>query len=147
MTYQAPAENQFPIPDETYDIVLSGQVIEHVRKPWIWLREVTRVCKVGGLVIPVNPVSWPYHEAPIDCWRIYPEGMKALYEEAALEVILSLWDSLELPKVRHRLPGRSPEWQPRWLRQTYRALGCVGFPRECSYDAITIGRKSRSLDS
>lgn len=147
LTYQAPTENQFPIPDETYDIVLSGQVIEHVRKPWIWLREVTRVCKVGGLVITVNPVSWPYHEAPIDCWRIYPEGMKALYEEAALEVILSLWDSLELPKVRHRLPGRSPEWQPRWLRQTYRALGCVGFPRECSYDAITIGRKSRSLDS
>lgn len=66
----ASSEYEFPIPSDSYDIVLSGGVIEHVRKVWVWIREVARVCKIGGLVITVAPASWPYHVAPIDCWRL-----------------------------------------------------------------------------
>ena len=95
LDYVAANEYEFPIPDETFDIVLSGQVIEHVRKIWIWMKEVSRVCKRGGSVITINPVSWKYHEAPIDCWRIYPEGMKSLYDDAGLETSLSVCESLE----------------------------------------------------
>ena len=40
----------FPAPSGAYDIVFSGQVIEHVRKIWLWIKELTRICKVGGLV-------------------------------------------------------------------------------------------------
>ncbi|UCG34899.1 MAG: methyltransferase domain-containing protein [Candidatus Omnitrophota bacterium] len=32
VTYIAENEYKFPIPDNTFDIVLSGQVIEHVKK-------------------------------------------------------------------------------------------------------------------
>ena len=83
------------------------------------MREVARVCKAGGIVITINPVSWPYHEAPIDCWRAYPEGMKALYEDSKLEVIFSGWESLEEPQFRNYMPGASREARPRrswdWL--------------------------------
>src|SRR5438105_10645013 len=89
-TYIATGEYSFPVADNSYDIVLSGQVMEHVRKIWIWMRELTRVCKPGGHVITVVPCSWPYHEAPYDCWRVFPEGMRALYEDAGLSVTLSL---------------------------------------------------------
>jgi SAM-dependent methyltransferase len=89
LAYRAIDEYHFPIPDDTFDIILSGQVIEHVRKVWLWVKGVARVCKPGGLVITINPVSWGYHEAPVDCWRIYPEGMKALYEDAGLEMQMS----------------------------------------------------------
>ena len=141
LTYTAASEYRFPIPDGSYDIVLSGQVIEHVRKIWVWIKEVTRVCKVGGVVVTVNPVSWPYHEAPVDCWRAYPEGMRALYEDAPLEVLVSAWGSLEEPQYRRRLPGRTLECL-RWpLRVAYKTLGLIGFPVECAYDTITIGRK------
>ena len=95
LTYRAENEYSFPIADNTFDIVVSGQVIEHVRKIWTWIKELSRVCKVGGSVITINPVNWPYHEAPIDCWRIYPEGMKALYEEGNLTVDLSVAESLD----------------------------------------------------
>ena len=95
LTFRTQGEYGFPVPDATYDIVLSAQVVEHVRKTWVWMKELTRVCKPGGLVITINPVSWGYHEAPIDCWRIYPEGMKALHEEAGLETELSVFESLE----------------------------------------------------
>jgi len=142
LTYMAAEEYSFPISDSTYDIVLSGQVVEHVRRPWIWIKEVTRVCREGGLVITINPVSWPYHEAPVDCWRVYPEGMKALYEEAGLEVIASTVESFEVPTYRRYIPGRSPEWQGWKWRVTNQLLGRLGFPVERAYDTITVGKKT-----
>jgi hypothetical protein len=96
--------------------VLSGNVIEHVRKIWVWIKEVARATKVGGLVITINPCSWPYHEIPVDCWRAYPEGMRALYDEARLEVLYLTWESLESVSSKRRLPGRSSEWQTPRLR-------------------------------
>jgi SAM-dependent methyltransferase len=141
LTHLAINEYRFPMQDASYDLVLSGQVIEHVRKVWVWMQELSRVCKQNGLVVTVNPVSWPYHEAPVDCWRIFPDGMKALYETASLQVMMSECESLEAVNSRRRLPGRSVESQSRRLRLAYRVLGSFGFPVECAYDTITIGRK------
>ena len=141
LTHVAESEYRFPIPDESYDVVLSGQVIEHVRKTWVWIKEVARVCKTGGTVITINPVSWPYHEAPIDCWRVFPEGMKALYDEASLEVLLSTWESLELTGFRRYAPGASPEAYGSRRRLVSRVLGHLGVPVERAYDTVTIGRK------
>lgn len=141
LTFVAESEYRFPIADETYDVVVSGQVIEHVRKPWVWIKELARVCKTGGTVITVNPVSWPYHEAPIDCWRAFPEGMKALYDEASLEVLVSEWGSLELEGFRRYVPGASPEAYGRKRQLVSRLLGRLGMPIERAYDTITIGRK------
>lgn len=143
LTYPGSQEYAFAIPDGTYDLVLSGQVIEHVRKPWKWLPEVARVTKPGGLVITLNPVSWTYHEDPVDCWRIYPEGMQALYAEAALEVLLSRWESLESPGHAHYIPGVSQECRIRrwWQRLADRLVQRLGCPVERAYDTITVGRK------
>lgn len=141
LTYRATSEYSFPIPDNTYDVVLSAQVIEHVRKIWVWMKELARICKPGGLVITINPVSWPYHEGPIDCWRAYPEGMRALYEDASLDVLMSKWESLEARGYWNHVGGRSPELQPGLLRATYRVLGLFGLPVERAYDTVTIGRK------
>jgi SAM-dependent methyltransferase len=142
LTFVASSEYSFPVESERYDVVLSGQVIEHVRKPWVWMREVARVCKTGGIVITINPVSWPYHEAPIDCWRAYPEGLRALYEDAALEVLVSEWGSLELEGFRRYLPGASEEAYGRRRRLVNRVLGRLGLPVERAYDTVTVGRKS-----
>jgi hypothetical protein len=99
------------------------------------------VTKPGGLVITVSPVSWHYHEAPVDCWRAYPEGMRAVYEDAGLETILATWDSYENPGYKRYIPGISAEWQGRRRRIMWRVLSTIGVPVERSYDAITIGRK------
>lgn len=141
LTYHSSSEYEFPVDSASYDIVLSGQVLEHVRRIWVWMRELARVCKKGGLVITINPVSWPYHEAPVDCWRVFPDGMRALYEDASLEVELSKWDSLEPVPGRRRLPGRSAAAQTPRRRLAYRMLSLTGFPVECAFDTITVGRK------
>ena len=143
LTFQSTGEYNFPIPDKAYDIILSGNVMEHVRKPWIWIKEVARVCKLGGMVITLNPVSWSYHEAPIDCWRAYPEGMKALYEEGGLRVILCEWGSFETPGYRVYRPGVSVSYQPQTCKwRLARRFGPqFGLPVERAYDTITVGIK------
>jgi SAM-dependent methyltransferase len=139
-TYGGVMEYSYPIPDETYDIVVSGQVLEHVKKIWVWIREVARVCKTDGLVITISPVGYPYH-GPVDCWRVFPEGMEALYEEAGLEVIMSNCESLEIPGYRRYWPRYSFQDLSWPRRLANRALGLFGFPVECAFDTITIGRK------
>jgi ubiquinone/menaquinone biosynthesis C-methylase UbiE len=142
LTFASSDPYAFTIPDNTYDVVMSAQVIEHVRKPWIWMTELGRVVKPGGLVITINPVSWIFHEAPIDCWRIYPDGMKALYEEASLNVLMSKWESLETPEYSRYRPGTSLEHQSKRRQILTKLFGKVGFQVERSYDTITIGQKN-----
>ncbi len=105
-TYIAESMYSFPIEDDAFDIVVSANVIEHVQNIWKWMDELARICTPGGYIITINPVSWPYHEAPVDCWRIYPEGMKALSENAGLNVVLSTWKSVELEETFQWLPER-----------------------------------------
>jgi SAM-dependent methyltransferase len=141
LTYSNSGENQFPIPDGKYDVVLAANVIEHVKRPWQWLKEVGRICKPGGHIVIVTPVSWPYHPAPVDCYRIYPDGMKALLEDSGLNVVKCLFESKELPGYQRYTPGASPECQSRILRGFFRLAGPFGFPVERAYDTIAIAAK------
>jgi SAM-dependent methyltransferase len=141
LTYRMTSEYEIAAPDGRFDIVVSGQVIEHVRQPWIWVKELARVCKPGGLVLTVNPVSWPYHEAPIDCWRIYPDGMRALCEDAGLTVELSLFESLEERPLawypgKSYNAGRGPKG-----RALNRVKAMTGYPLPIAFDTVTIARK------
>jgi SAM-dependent methyltransferase len=111
LTYRAVAEYSFPIEDATYDIVLSGQVIEHVPRIWLWMRELSRVCRPDGIVITINPVSWPYHGAPRDCWRAFPDGMTALYERrvaAGVAVAVGVAGNARLSPVHPGTLSRTP---------------------------------------
>ena len=140
LTYRATSEYSFPIGDGEFDIVLSANVMEHVKKIWVWIREVARVCKPGGRVITILPVSWPYHPFPVDCWRIYPEGMKALYEEAGLQIELNVCETLEIPLTGSRrqvpLHTHNPSTP---LRRAVKRL--LGWPVEYALDTIAIGVK------
>lgn len=143
LTYRTESEYDFPVPSDTYDIVFSAQVIEHVRKPWRWMPELARICRPGGLVITINPVSWHYHESPVDCWRIYPEGMRALSEDAGLEVVVSEWGNIEMGGLNRRLPRVARKQQV--LQRLSGVIGMlnavVKFPVEGAYDTITVARK------
>lgn len=141
LTYQKSPEYDFPIEQDTYDVVLSGSVIEHVKKPWKWIPELARIIKPNGLLVTIGPVSWVYHEDPVDCWRIYPEGMKALLEDAGLETVLCCWESLEAPGYRNYVPGVSRECRSHTKQFVFRFLGMFGFPVERAYDTVSIGRK------
>jgi SAM-dependent methyltransferase len=141
LTYPSAGENKYPIPDGTYDVLLAGNVIEHVKRPWVWLKEIARVCKPGGHVVLITPVSWPFHAAPVDCYRIYPDGMRALLEDAGLDVVHCLFESREIPSYKRYTPGTSPECQSPIMRSFFKFAGPVGFPVERAYDTIAVATK------
>ncbi len=142
LTYSNSKMYDFAIQNGTYDIVLSGQVMEHVKKIWLWVAELERICKPGGKVAIISPVSWPYHEAPVDCWRIYPDGMKSLLEDfTSLELEHCNFESLETPHYSRHMPGMSIEWVSSKLRKFYKVFGPLGFPVQKSYDLVTVARK------
>lgn len=144
------SEYSYPIESDAADVVVATNVMEHVRKPWVWIRELARICRLGGYVITINPVSWPYHEYPIDCWRAYPEGMKALYDEARLTVVTSRCESLEDAHLHRHVPGRSLRNVYKhggWRMKTFvKVAEVLQLPLERPYDTVTIGQKVATLD-
>jgi SAM-dependent methyltransferase len=142
-TYRMDDEYTIPAEQDSFDIVLAGQVIEHVRRIWVWLPEVARVTRPGGKVILLSPISWPHHPAPYDCWRIYPDGMEALCADAGLQVTLCEFDALEdVPSKRsyHGVSHSSYKTRRRNpLRE--RAKTLLGWPLPNALDLITIAGK------
>lgn len=83
-------ENQFDCEDDKFDIVYAGNVIEHVKMPWIWLNEIKRITKPNGIIIILCPgITQGYHREPVDCWRIWPDGFVSLFEYIGVDLILS----------------------------------------------------------
>jgi len=75
------------IEDESIDVLITGQTLEHIEYPWLTMLEIARVLKPGGVACIIAPSSGPEHKYPVDCWRIYPDGMRALAKYSGLEVI------------------------------------------------------------
>lgn len=71
----------------SFDVIITGQTFEHIEYPWLTILEIARVLKPGGLCCIIAPAAGPEHKYPVDCWRIYPDGFKALAQYASLEVI------------------------------------------------------------
>lgn len=136
-------EYDFPFEDNSFDVVLSGNVLEHVREPWRWMTEAARVTAPSGVVITITPISWPYHPAPVDCFRYYPDGLDALCRFAGLVPLVSWWGSLESPQSSRSFPGVSVQGDgvftaPGWKKLAYRLLT---WPRPVAVDAVSVARK------
>lgn len=78
---------KFPFKDEAFDIIISGQTIEHVEYPWEWFKEMARVLKKDGLCCIIAPAVIHEHRYPIDTYRYYPDGMKALAKWSGLSAV------------------------------------------------------------
>jgi SAM-dependent methyltransferase len=136
-----PDEYTIPVEDESYDAVFSANVLEHVRKPWVWIREVVRVVRPGGVVATIIPASWPYHEAPVDCWRAYPEGLRALYEDAGLTVEVAACEALEQPRTPNPYAGSGRKTAAPETDVKARIKRLLHWPMPRAFDTAAVGRK------
>lgn len=78
----ADISKDLPIKNESFDTVVSFQVMEHLPEPAIFLREACRVLRPGGKIILTTPFMWGVHEAPHDYYRYTPFGLKHLLTRA-----------------------------------------------------------------
>jgi SAM-dependent methyltransferase len=68
-----------PFPDESFDYVVSDQVLEHVEgHPQQAVDEQYRLLKPGGWLLLSTCLMNPIHGAPGDFWRFTPHGLRLL---------------------------------------------------------------------
>ena len=89
-----------------YHLVISGQVLEHVPNPFRLTAEMARMLRPGGTLILTAPWKWAIHRHPLDCWRILPDGMRALFKEADLRPAKTYLVENDCWGVAHKPGGR-----------------------------------------
>jgi SAM-dependent methyltransferase len=78
---------KIPVKNETFDTVLSTQVLEHVSDPQKMMDEIHRVLKKGGHAILTMPLFWCLHEEPEDYFRFTKYALKKLSKSANLDIV------------------------------------------------------------
>jgi len=81
---------------DSVDVIISGQAFEHIEFFWLTMREISRILKPSGVCCIIAPSSGTEHRHPVDCWRFYSDGFKALAKWAGLSVIFveTQWENL-----------------------------------------------------
>lgn len=76
-----------PAPDGRFDVVISGQMLEHCPEFWRVATEIERILKPDGLAFLIAPSAGPIHRYPVDCYRFYPDAWQALADWAGLNLV------------------------------------------------------------
>ncbi len=74
-----------PFNSDTFDLVYSKQVLEHVRHPQELICEVQRILKPGGYFMGSASCLEPYHASSL--WNYTPYGLRCLIEETGLRLV------------------------------------------------------------
>lgn len=71
-----------PFRDGAFDVVISTEVLEHVRDWRSVVDEIKRVLRVGGLlVVTTRSPGFPLHSYPYDYWRFTLSDFKAIFAD------------------------------------------------------------------
>jgi SAM-dependent methyltransferase len=84
------------IPAESVDVLISGQTFEHTEFFWLTMQQIARVLRPNAICCIIAPSSGPEHRYPVDCWRVYPDGLRAVARYAGLEPVecWTQWEDL-----------------------------------------------------
>ncbi|HTW83807.1 MAG TPA: methyltransferase domain-containing protein [Candidatus Sulfotelmatobacter sp.] len=96
-----------PFADDSFDLVISVAVLEHVRDPFAAARELERVVRPGGRIFAAVPFLQPYHGYPDHYYNMTSGGLRNLFRNCEVE-------SLFVPR------SGSPIFVLTWLLQSWR---------------------------
>jgi SAM-dependent methyltransferase len=136
---------EIAFPDDTFDAITMGHVVEHLPDPVNTLRECQRILKKDGrLVVTVPNIeslghrlyreAWIYLDPPRHLFLFSPLTLRACVERSGLQVLELrttacsgrwIWAASLLIRRNGTLPGGSPKKQSLWLRlagQAFQAL-------------------------
>lgn len=115
---------RLPFADNSFDVILCTEVLEHVRDPASFLKDLNRVLRRGGTLILTVPWSARMHHIPYDFSRFSRFGLEANLQAAHFsEVEISergndiavIANKLTVLMVRLLLPSRKSLAILNWL--------------------------------
>ena len=87
LDYQLDATGYVQEESNTFDLILSTQVLEHMVDPGVCLGECWRLLKPGGTFIVSSHGSFEDHPCPSDYWRWTAQGLKHDMEKGGFKNI------------------------------------------------------------
>lgn len=98
-----------PFKDNSFDTVVSFEVLEHIPNPFKVFNEISRVLKPKGTLILTTPQMWNLHEEPNDYYRFTKYGLAYLCDKSNFKVIFykplgCFWGRVGL-KISYKLEG------------------------------------------
>lgn len=89
-----------PFHDQHFDLVVSGQMLEHCQNPFRSVAEMKRVLKVGCCLAIIVPSTGPRHDAQ-DGWRFMDDAFRFIAEEVGgLQTLVDFIDRSNDPVTR-----------------------------------------------
>lgn len=80
--------HHIPVADNSYDVIVNTQVLEHVEFPQVVVNELHRILKPNGRLFLTAPQSWGIHMAPYHFFNFTRYGLESLFNNAHFEVEL-----------------------------------------------------------
>lgn len=72
---------QLPFKDDSFDAVFSYAVLEHVKRPFMAAKEISRVLKPDGTLRVIVPFLQPLHGYPSHYFNMTQFGLRTLFED------------------------------------------------------------------
>jgi len=93
--YMADLDKEIPFGNEKFDIVVASQVIEHLQKPQILLKEIYRVLRPTGNAIISTPNLASWHNILCLVFGFQPPGLSTQWDHRFLLTAKGLLELLE----------------------------------------------------
>jgi SAM-dependent methyltransferase len=154
----ASPEGRTFLPDACADLVVSFQVLEHVRLPERFLAECRRILRPGGILLLTTHGTYPFHPDPLDLHRWTGEGLVRLaggFEEVeatgigdGLSTPLVLWNVMLARRLESLRGAKALLASP--LRLSIPLVNLLaglldrtGRPEECPMGLVLTARRPR----
>lgn len=136
-----------PLADDAADIVVAVETIEHLENPRAFVRELTRLCRPGGMLIVTTPNQLSFLSKLTLVLKNrfnafsdsnYPAHITALLEVDLRRILAECgWQKVRVEFSRHgRIPGTRRHW-PTFLSRL--------LPRAFSDNVMVVGVKPEQL--
>ena len=87
--------HNLPFENESFDMILCSEVLEHLIDPKKAISEMNRVLKFGGKLVLTTRFIFPIHDAPHDYWRFTRYGLLELFKDWKIEKIIEEYDTID----------------------------------------------------
>lgn len=127
------------VEDESFDYVISGNAFEHIEFPWLTIKLIYEKLKYGGFVAILAPSHANEHKHPVDCYRYYPDGFRALAKWGGYQII-------NVTMAGVPVPSAPKEWDSKFndtfmiLAKSRGAINAEYFPRLLHERRVTLVR-------